>query len=229
MICSFWLVSCLAKAGEVDRAEALFDQLAGYANDLGLLGEEIDTDGWRAAGELPAGVQPHRPDHGGVGDRPGAGCHGLGRRPAVTPTDCDVIILGGGRGAAGGTAPVTSRAAGCASRSSSASCSEGSAPSGRASRRRRFAPARRSRRRARRPAPARPCTAGVKAAKAFAWRHMVSTSDSGGGGPSRRGIDLMGDGPPGDRAGWSSATGLHGTGRGDLDPPPRSCRRSGAA
>ena len=25
MICSFWLVSCLAKAGEVERAEELFD------------------------------------------------------------------------------------------------------------------------------------------------------------------------------------------------------------
>ena len=43
VICSFWLVSCLAQAGEVERAEALFDQLAGYANDLGLLAEEIDT------------------------------------------------------------------------------------------------------------------------------------------------------------------------------------------
>ena len=48
VICSFWLVSALAKAGEVDRAQALFDKLAGYANDLGLLAEEIDT----AAGEL---------------------------------------------------------------------------------------------------------------------------------------------------------------------------------
>jgi GH15 family glucan-1,4-alpha-glucosidase len=36
VICSFWLVSALAKAGEVDRAEQLFDQLASYANDLGL-------------------------------------------------------------------------------------------------------------------------------------------------------------------------------------------------
>jgi GH15 family glucan-1,4-alpha-glucosidase len=43
VVCSFWLVSALALAGELDRAEALYDQLAGYANDLGLLGEEIDT------------------------------------------------------------------------------------------------------------------------------------------------------------------------------------------
>ena len=48
VICSFWLVSCLAKAGELERAEALFDLLAGYANDLGLLAEEIDV----ATGEL---------------------------------------------------------------------------------------------------------------------------------------------------------------------------------
>ena len=48
VICSFWLVSCLAQAGEVERAQALFDQLVGYANDVGLLAEEIDT----AAGEL---------------------------------------------------------------------------------------------------------------------------------------------------------------------------------
>ena len=48
VICSFWLVSCLAKAGEQARAEQLFGKLAGYANDLGLLAEEIDT----ASGEL---------------------------------------------------------------------------------------------------------------------------------------------------------------------------------
>jgi alpha,alpha-trehalase len=48
VICSFWLVSALAKTGETDRAERLFDKLVSYANDLGLLAEEIDT----ATGEL---------------------------------------------------------------------------------------------------------------------------------------------------------------------------------
>ena len=49
VICSFWLVSCLAMVGEIERAEALFGQLTGYANDLGLLAEEVDV---AAGGEL---------------------------------------------------------------------------------------------------------------------------------------------------------------------------------
>jgi GH15 family glucan-1,4-alpha-glucosidase len=53
VICSFWLVSCLAKAGEVERAEKLFDQLAGYANDVGLLAEEIDTKNDEQLGNFP--------------------------------------------------------------------------------------------------------------------------------------------------------------------------------
>ncbi len=53
VICSFWLVSCLAQAGEVERAEGLFDQLAGYANDLGLLAEEIDTANGEQLGNFP--------------------------------------------------------------------------------------------------------------------------------------------------------------------------------
>ena len=53
MICSFWLVSALAKAGEIDRAERLFDKLVAYANDLGLLAEEIDTANRELLGNFP--------------------------------------------------------------------------------------------------------------------------------------------------------------------------------
>ncbi|HEX2397498.1 MAG TPA: glycoside hydrolase family 15 protein [Solirubrobacteraceae bacterium] len=53
VICSFWLVSALAKAGELERAEGLFQQLTGYANDLGLLAEEIDTASGEQLGNFP--------------------------------------------------------------------------------------------------------------------------------------------------------------------------------
>lgn len=53
VICSFWLVSCLVKAGSVDEAEALFNRVAGFANDLGLLAEEIDVAGGELLGNFP--------------------------------------------------------------------------------------------------------------------------------------------------------------------------------
>ncbi len=53
VICSFWLAQCLAQSGEVDRAEALFDRLSGYANDLGLLAEQIDAANGELLGNFP--------------------------------------------------------------------------------------------------------------------------------------------------------------------------------
>jgi len=53
VICSFWLVACLAQAGEVKRAAALFDRVTGYANDVGLLAEEIDTRSGELLGNMP--------------------------------------------------------------------------------------------------------------------------------------------------------------------------------
>jgi Glycosyl hydrolases family 15 len=80
VICSFWLASCLARGGEIERAQALFDRLAGCANDLGLLAEEIDAQGGRTPRELPTGLQPCRSDQCGVGHRPGA-ARGLEPQP----------------------------------------------------------------------------------------------------------------------------------------------------
>ncbi len=53
VICSFWLAQCLALAGEARRAEALFDRLNGYANDLGLLAEQVDPSTGELLGNFP--------------------------------------------------------------------------------------------------------------------------------------------------------------------------------
>jgi len=50
--CSFWYVECLARAGELERAQLLFEKLLGYANHLGLYSEELGADG-RHLGNFP--------------------------------------------------------------------------------------------------------------------------------------------------------------------------------
>ena len=53
LLCSFWLVECLAMAGETDRARALFETVAGRANDVGLLAEEVDPRSGAPRGNAP--------------------------------------------------------------------------------------------------------------------------------------------------------------------------------
>ncbi len=48
LLCTFWLAQALAMAGHLDRARSVFARAAGYANDVGLLAEEVDP----ATGEL---------------------------------------------------------------------------------------------------------------------------------------------------------------------------------
>jgi GH15 family glucan-1,4-alpha-glucosidase len=43
--CSFWYIECLARAGESEKAQLLFEKLLGYANHLGLYSEQIGPSG----------------------------------------------------------------------------------------------------------------------------------------------------------------------------------------
>ena len=53
LACAFWLVGAYALAGRVDEARALFDDLAGLVNDVGLLSEEYDGAHGRMVGNFP--------------------------------------------------------------------------------------------------------------------------------------------------------------------------------
>jgi GH15 family glucan-1,4-alpha-glucosidase len=53
LLCTFWLAQALAMAGRVQRARAVFDRAAGYANDVGLLAEEVDPGTGEMLGNFP--------------------------------------------------------------------------------------------------------------------------------------------------------------------------------
>ena len=44
-MCTFWLVEALTRAGRLDEARFLFERMLGYANHLGLYGEQIGSTG----------------------------------------------------------------------------------------------------------------------------------------------------------------------------------------
>ena len=53
LACSLWLADAYVLAGEIDKAQALFDRVAAIANDLGLLAEEYDSGAGRQTGNFP--------------------------------------------------------------------------------------------------------------------------------------------------------------------------------
>jgi len=53
LACSFWLADNYVLQGRVDEAQALFDRLLSYRNDVGLLAEEYDPVAKRQLGNFP--------------------------------------------------------------------------------------------------------------------------------------------------------------------------------
>jgi alpha,alpha-trehalase len=53
LLCTFWLAQALALGDQVDRARAVFERAASFANDLGLLAEEVDPTSGEMLGNFP--------------------------------------------------------------------------------------------------------------------------------------------------------------------------------
>ena len=53
LACSLWLADALVLAGEIDKAQAVFDRVVAVVNDLGLLAEEYDSGAGRQTGNFP--------------------------------------------------------------------------------------------------------------------------------------------------------------------------------
>jgi len=44
-MCSFWFVECISRSGDLEKARFLFEEMLGYANHVGLYGEELGPSG----------------------------------------------------------------------------------------------------------------------------------------------------------------------------------------
>jgi len=53
LLCTFWLAHAVALAGQIERAKAILARAAVYANDVGLLAEEVDPKSGELLGNFP--------------------------------------------------------------------------------------------------------------------------------------------------------------------------------
>jgi alpha,alpha-trehalase len=53
LLCTFWLAEALALAGDLDRARDVFERAIAFANDVGLLAEEVDANTGELLGNFP--------------------------------------------------------------------------------------------------------------------------------------------------------------------------------
>ncbi len=53
VLCTYWLVECLALDGDVERASEMFERVTAYVNDVGLLSEEVDPIAGELLGNFP--------------------------------------------------------------------------------------------------------------------------------------------------------------------------------
>ncbi|EMI21825.1 Glycoside hydrolase 15-related domain protein [Rhodopirellula maiorica SM1] len=54
-LCGFWMVMNLVLAGQIDEAKQWFDHLCSFANDVGLMSEQIDPKSGMLLGNFPQG------------------------------------------------------------------------------------------------------------------------------------------------------------------------------
>ena len=53
LLCTFWMAHALALAGRTDRARTVFERAVAYANEVGLLAEEVDANTGELLGNFP--------------------------------------------------------------------------------------------------------------------------------------------------------------------------------